>query len=365
MLIAIDARSSGTSTGRYVDKLIEYIAKIDPDYDFNIITYSDRIDFMKKIAPKYAVYETKVPLLGFKEQTDLLREVKEVDADLVHFAMIQQPVMYHGKVVTTMHDLTTTKPAFRNPKTNVVLFYIKLVVYKWINKAGAKKSAIIITPTEYIKKEVMRFTKQPSNKFVVTYESADKIKEKADPYKKLVDKKFLMYIGRPWPHKNLNRLIDAFEILQIKYPDLYLVLAGVKNDNYIDIENRVNSQGIKNIVFTDFVSEAQLRWLYENCAAYVFPSLSEGFGLPGLEAMIHGAPVVSSNATCLPEVYGDAALYFDPKDIDDMADKIAKVLDDETFRADLIKRGYAQVEKYSWERMARQTLAVYEKALKS
>jgi glycosyltransferase involved in cell wall biosynthesis len=364
-LIAIDARSSGTSTGRYVDKLIEYIAKIDPDYDFNIIAYSDRVGFMKKIAPKYTVYETKVPLLGFKEQTDLLREINEIDADLVHFAMIQQPVLYRGKVVTTMHDLTMAKPEFRNPRTNVVVFYIKMVVYKWINKIGAKKSAFIITGTEYIKKEVMGFTKQPDKKFVVTYESADKIKEKADPYKKLVGKKFLMYIGRPWPHKNLNRLIDAFQILQDKHPDLYLALAGVKNDNYVDIEKRVNSQGIKNIIFTDFVTEGQLRWLYENCAVYVFPSLSEGFGLPGLEAMVHGAPVVSSNATCLPEVYGDAAMYFNPRDTDNMAGVINTVLSDEKLREEMIKKGFAQAAKYSWQRMAEQTLAVYDRALKS
>jgi glycosyltransferase involved in cell wall biosynthesis len=111
------------------------------------------------------------------------------------------------------------------------------------------------------------------------------------------------------------------------------------------------------------VSEGQLRWLYENCAAYVFPSLSEGFGLPGLEAMVHGAPVVSSNATCLPEVYGEAAHYFDPLDVDDIASKIGETLDNEALRSNLIKKGKEQAAKYSWRRTAEQTLEVYEKAL--
>ena len=108
--------------------------------------------------------------------------------------------------------------------------------------------------------------------------------------KKLVGKQFIMYVGRPWPHKNLNRLIEAFGKLKVKYPDLCLVLAGKKNENYLNIENNVKERGLKDVIFTDFISEGQFRWLYENCAAYIFPSLSEGFGLPGLEAMVHGAP---------------------------------------------------------------------------
>jgi glycosyltransferase involved in cell wall biosynthesis len=165
------------------------------------------------------------------------------------------------------------------------------------------------------------------------------------------------------PHKNLGRLIDAFVVLQKTYPELVLVLAGKKDANYARHEERVRREGIYNVVFTGFVSEGQLRWLYENCAVYVFPSLSEGFGLPGLEAMVHGAPVVSSNATCLPEVYGEAAHYFDPLDTSDMAAKIGEVLYDEALRSNLIKKGKEQAAKYSWRRTAEQTLEVYEKAL--
>ena len=143
-----------------------------------------------------------------------------------------------------------------------------------------------------------------------------------------------------------------------------LVLVGKKDINYERLEQQSRADLINNIVFTDFVSESQLRWLYENCSAYVFPSLSEGFGLPAIEAMVHGAPVVSSDATCLPEIYGDAALYFDPLDTTDMANKIEELLENKKLAKDLIEKGYKQAAKYSWERMAKQTLIVYEKALK-
>ncbi|MGH7194246.1 MAG: glycosyltransferase, partial [Candidatus Saccharimonadales bacterium] len=118
-----------------------------------------------------------------------------------------------------------------------------------------------------------------------------------------------------------------------------------------------------NLYFPGFVTEAQLRWLYERCEAYIFPSLSEGFGLPGLEAMRHGAPVISSNATCLPEIYGDGAHYFDPLDAGAIAEAIDNVLSDKDLRDGLIKKGRARVKQYSWRRMAEQTLDVYKQAL--
>jgi glycosyltransferase involved in cell wall biosynthesis len=143
------------------------------------------------------------------------------------------------------------------------------------------------------------------------------------------------------------------------------VLAGKKDANYQRIEALVQKNGTTGVIFTDFVSEGQLRWLYESCAAYVFPSLSEGFGLPGLEAMQHGAPVVSSDATCLPEIYGAAAHYFDPLDPQAMADAINEVLTDKVLRQKLVAAGGDQVKKYSWQRMAEQTLELYQQALRS
>jgi glycosyltransferase involved in cell wall biosynthesis len=161
----------------------------------------------------------------------------------------------------------------------------------------------------------------------------------------------------------LERLIDAFRLIQAQHPSLHLVLAGKLDNNYRRIRSTVEQKGMKNIVFSDFVNDAQLRWLYENCSAYVFPSLSEGFGLPGLEAMVHGAPVVSSNATCLPEIYGDAAHYFNPTDTQSIADAINEVLTDKNLRKQLTENGKRRVSLYSWQRMAAETLAVYRQVL--
>jgi glycosyltransferase involved in cell wall biosynthesis len=172
-----------------------------------------------------------------------------------------------------------------------------------------------------------------------------------------------MYVGRPLPHKNLYRLIASYADLKKSNPGLKLVLAGKKDSGYKRVEKWVEDREINGVIFTDFVSEGQLKWLYQKCQAYIFPSLSEGFGLPGLEAMRHGAPVVSSNATCLPELYGDAAYYFDPTDVDDMTKTINKVLKDTELRKKLISEGNKQYKKYSWTRMATQTLEVYKRVL--
>jgi glycosyltransferase involved in cell wall biosynthesis len=129
------------------------------------------------------------------------------------------------------------------------------------------------------------------------------------------------------------------------------------------IEDRIKREGIEGVIFTDFISDNALLWLYEHCEAYVFPSLSEGFGLPALEAMAHGAPLISTNATCSPEIYGDGAHYFNPLDVEDMAAKIGEVLDNPKLRQELIKRGKKQAAKYSWRRMAEETVGVYKKVL--
>jgi glycosyltransferase involved in cell wall biosynthesis len=275
--------------------------------------------------------------------------------------MVQQPILYFGKVVTTMQDLTTLR--FMNPSKNKYIFIVKQKVYKWVNLIAAKKSRRIITISEYVKGDIARFANLNSRKITVTLEAGDSVDAAPEAMPELVDKQFIMYTGRPTPHKNLPRLIDAFVQLQAKHPDLLLVLVGKTDSNYKRIARDVRKRGIEGVVFTDFISDGQLRWLHENCAAYVFPSLSEGFGLTGLEAMTNGAPVVSSNATSLPEVHGDAAHYFDPLNVDDMARAINDVLTKPELRKKLITAGYAQIKKFSWKRMAEQTLAVYKEVL--
>lgn len=359
--IVIDARESGTSTGRYIDKLIEYLHQLKPDYRVTLLAKKHRIEFLRGLAPKFTVRVTRFKEFTFGEQLGLLRQIKNLAPDLVFFPAVQQPILYRGRVATTIQDLTTIR--FRNPMKNWLIFTLKRWVYIWVNKIVGRKSAALLSPTEFVRDDFAKFTRGNSRKFTVTYEAADKIAEPVEVIDELKDKQFIMYVGRPMPHKNLKRLIEAFVTLRQTNPELRLVLAGKKDRLYKQIERDVKSKRYGNIIFTGFVSEGQLRWLYEHTAVYVFPSLSEGFGLPGLEAMVHGAPVASSNATCLPEVYKDGALYFDPLSVEDIAEKIKLLLDNPGKRQQLIENGYRVAKMYSWKRMAEQTLAVFKQVL--
>ena len=361
MKIVIDARELRTTTGRYVERLLHYLQSVDSVNQYYVLLSPKDIDGWNPKSRRFHKVKCPYKEFTFAEQLGMLWQLRRLRADLVHFPMVQQPILYFGKVVTTMNDLTTIR--FENPTKKRLVFKTKQFVYRWVNKIVAHKSAALITYTEYVKNDVAKFAKANSRKFNVINLASDFITDKPEELPGLIDQRFIMYIGRPLPHKNLERLVDAFALLQEKHPDLRLVLAGKTDSNYRRIARIVKKRDIENVIFTDFVTDGQLRWLYEHCAAYVFPSLSEGFGLPGLEAMSHGAPVVSSNATCLPEVYEDSAHYFDPLDVDDMARAITDVLTDDALRAELIRRGAKQVKKYSWERMARQTLDVYNEVL--
>ncbi|MDB5160732.1 MAG: glycosyl transferase family 1 [Candidatus Saccharibacteria bacterium] len=362
MKIVIDARESGTSTGRYIDKLVEHLHSLAPADEIIVLTKPARVKFLKSVAPNFKTVESDFSEFTFEEQVGFLKQLRALKADLVHFGMTQQPVRYRGPRVTTIHDLTTLR--FNNPDKNIIVFKTKQLVYRRVIKNAARKSSHVIVPSNYVKDDVVKYTGINPDKVVVTYEAADKISESPKQVDSLAGKKFIMYIGRPTPHKNLERLIEAFSILKEEKPEMLLALAGRTDANYERIKHLVGKKNLSNsVVFTGFVTEGQLRWLYENTEAYIFPSLSEGFGLPGLEAMAQGAPVVSSNATCLPEIYGDAAHYFNPLDVEDMAAKISEVIDDDDLRSKLVKNGQAQESKYSWDHMAKQTLEVYKSVL--
>lgn len=361
--IVIDARELRTTTGRYIERLLNYLQEVDTDrsHRYSILLKPKDMDSWTPTSKRFTKVACPFKEFTFAEQTGLLLQIMRLHPDLVHFPMVQQPILYQGKVVTTMQDLTTLR--FTNPSKNKLVFTVKQWVYKWVNYIAVRKSAAIITPSEFVKDDVARHMHGNSRKITVTYEAGDSIEAKPEPMEELADKQFIMYVGRPLPHKNLDRLIDAFAVLKQTHPNLHLVLAGKRDVLFRRHERETNRKGIPDVHFTGFVTDGQLRWLYEHCAAYVFPSLSEGFGLPALEAMAHGAPVASSNATCLPEVYGESAHYFDPLDVEAIAKAIGDILDKPKLRAKLIASGKKQVKKYSWRRMAEQTLGVYAEVL--
>src|SRR3989344_1392525 len=362
MKIVIDARESGgTGTGRYVDKLIENLHQLKPGFEIGVLTKPPRIDFMKRVAPNFEVVESNFKEFTFAEQLGFNSQVKKLKPDLVHSTMTHQPVSYRGKVITTVHDLTTARE--RNPAKNWLVFSIKQWVYRWVIKNVAKKSQILLTPSQFVKDDVAQYANVSPDKIIVTYEAADKITAKPEPLAQQVGKGFLLYVGRSTPHKNLQAAVDAFTIVKKSHPNLQFVLAGKFDANYQLLRDYAASQTIRGLVFTDFVSEGQLRWLYENAKAYVFASKSEGFGLPGLEAMAHELPVAAAKASCLPEVLKDGALYFNPLKVGDMADRISQILDDQKLASDLKAKGAQIAASYSWQRMAQETLGAYRQAL--
>lgn len=361
MRIVIDARESGTSTGRYVDKLIEYLHGLKPPHEITVLTKSDRLDALRTLAPTFEIVASDYKEFTFAEQLGFLRQIKSIKPDLIHFAMTQQPVMYRGRVVTTIHDLTTAR--FPNPAKNRLVFAIKQRVYRWVIKKVAKKSQMLITASKYVKDDVAQYANVSPDKIIVTYEAADKIAANAEPLPQLVNKEFILYVGRATPHKNLQTAVEAFAVAQKSRSGLRFAVAGKLSDNHQQLKDYAQSRGINGLTFTDMVSEGQLRWLYENAKAYIFPSLSEGFGLPGLEAMVHGLPVIAADATCLPEIYRAGALYFDPRSADDLAAKIGQLLVDPQLASDLRVKGAAVAASYSWQKMAEQTLQVYDTVL--
>ena len=298
------------------------------------------------------------------EQIGFYFFLRKLGADLVHFCMPQQPFLYTGNAVTTVHDLNLIRIK-ENEGMSPAVLKVKQMIFARLLRTVTKRSTYIITPTQYTKDDLLDFQPVDEKKVVVTYEAADLVSKKVEVVPKFKDKKFLIVVGRAEKYKNQKGAIEAHQLLLAEYPDLWLVIVGKRDKTSEELEQWTNDQDYKQIEFFGFASDEQLAWLYNHCAAYVFPSFMEGFGLPPLEAMRHGAPVVSSNATCLPEVLGSAALYFDPANSQEMADQIARVLDDKKLQKELIGKGIVQADKYSWLKMAQETHDIYNKALKS
>lgn len=361
MHIVIDARIINSSTGRYVERLLHNLEQIDRDNIYTILIPSKDLGFWQPSNPNFSLKACDYKNYSFGEQWGMKRLLDRLQPNLVHFCMPQQPVFYRGPHVTTFHDLTLLRTY--NSDKNWLVFHIKQVIGQVVFRIAAQTSRHIIVPTKFTQHDVAKTLRVHPDKITVTYEAADVMPDQLTPYAHPF-KEFILYVGQQSDYKNIKRLGDAHQQLLATHPDLGLILVGKKNKSALANELYFTEKGYKNILFTGFIDDAQRDWLYTQAKAYIFPSLMEGFGLPGLEAMGYGTPVISSNATCLPEVYGDAAYYFDPIDTTAMATAIDHVISSESLRAELIKKGHAQVAKYSWRRMAEQTLAVYQRALR-
>jgi glycosyltransferase involved in cell wall biosynthesis len=362
--IVIDARIRPSSTGRYIDQLLEHLQSIDHDNRYTVLL--DPKDDWQPTASNFTAVACKYKrfTFNFLEQLTYGRFLKSLRPDLVHFGQTpQEPFFYFGRRVTTTHDLTMLRYA-RPGRFPVWVHWVRMLGYRltfWLSHRQAKR---IIVPSQFVADDLARLHPFTKNKTAVTLESAEPPLTIKPTALHGVTKPFIFHVGSPFPHKNIERLVEAFEKLAANQPDLQLVLAGKKEHYFEQLQKQIDTSPAKDrIVVPGFISDAELKWLYENAQAYVLPSLSEGFGLPGLEAMAHDCPLVSSNSTCLPEIYGEAAIYFDPYDAEAMAQSINKVISDEDLRQNLVAKGREQIKRYSWRRMAEETLAIYKSVL--
>lgn len=359
--IIIDARGIQYSTGRYAKMLLCNLEKTDSlNQYFIIVNPADR-RFWRPHKKNFHLILTKYKHGTFREQLGLFWQLNRLKADLVHFTMPQQPVFYLKKKITTIHDLTLTR--FNSEKNASIINHGKRILFKYFLKFVAKTSTAIICPSKTVKNDLKNFLPLTAKKSKVIYEAADFANISAKPLDPLKNKNYILYVGTAFPHKNVQKLIDAFSDINKQNREIYLVLAGRIDFYYKQIKNYAQSKAIKNIMFTGFITDSELKWLYQNAKLLVFPSFSEGFGLPGLEAMQHNLAIAASNSSCLPEIYEKAALYFDPQNTQQITDAINLLLNDTKLRKTLIAEGKIQHNKYSWLQTAQQTLKIYQDAM--
>lgn len=362
--IVIDARRMNSSTGHYVARLVEQLEEIDQDNKYTVVLLEKEKDFYKPKAKNFSVVTTTADHYTFAEQLGHAWFIRKLKPDLVHFWMPQQPLLYFGSRVTTIHDTTLIR--YENIDINPIIYKIRKAIFYFLLRNVIARSERILVPTEYVRDDLDQWTRgKYTSKFITTHESGDMIHATAEPIKALEGKRFLFWVGNAFPYKNITRIVEAYVTLKQLYPDLELALAGKKDNFYAAIENDVNARGIEDVHFLGYISDGEKRWAFQNARAYVCASLSEGFHIPLLEAQYESCPVITSNATCLPEVAADAALYFDPNSTQELVDMVRKLFDTPGLREDLIGKGHENTKRFSWRRMAEETHQTYRSVLSS
>jgi len=360
--IVIDARRMNTSTGHYVARLVEQLQCIDHDNEYIVVLLEKEKNVFKPTAPNFSVVTTTSDHYTFAEQLKHVGFLNRLKPDLVHFWMPQQPLLYFGPRVTTVHD--TTLIHFENVDQNILIYKTRKLIFTLLLRNVIARSVRIITPTNYVREDLDKWTKgKYSHKFVTTHESGDMVHAQPQPIEALAGKRFLFWVGNAFPYKNIPRIVDAYAELKSTYPDLDLVLAGKKDGFYEAIEADVKKRGLKGVHFLGYISDGEKRWAFQNASAYVCASLSEGFHIPLLEAQYESCPVITSNATCLPEVGADTVLYFDPKSTSELVGAVKQLFDTPGLREELIKKGHENTKRFSWRKMAEETHQTYRSVL--
>lgn len=361
----IDARILETSTGRYMQRLLENLNDINPsDLSFTVLVPSDHVEKWSHRLPNMFVAAADQKWYSLAEQWSLYWQLRSLRPDLVHFTMPQQPFLWTAPAVTTIHDTTLIR--FANlDDSNQLIYKIKQQVFTHLVRTIIGRAKQIITPTEYVRDDLVSLVNgRYADKFTVTLEAGEPSDDPVTPIKQFEGKRFFFFVGNAFPYKNVGRIIDAFAEFKKLHPEALLLLAGKKEFFYEQLEKDVHARKLPDIHFLGFISDGEKRWALQHAEAFVTASLSEGFCIPLLEAMYENCPVLSSNVSCLPEVAGDAALYFDPNTTEDLVDKMEQIYTRRSVRNELVKKGNERVKQFSWRRMTEQTLEVYRNALR-
>lgn len=370
--IGIDARFFGTSAkglGRYTQRLIEHLELIDQEHEFVIFLRKENWDAYVPSQGRFRKVLADYRWYSVEEQMRFPRILAREKCTLVHFPHFNVPVRFTGHFVVTIHDLILTHyPTQKASTLGPLRYFIKQLGYRYVIRRAVNKADRIITVSDFTRNDLVKhFALGDSRRITVITEGVDRRQQETpDSRKKEVLSRlrlvspYLLYVGNMYPHKNLERYLEAFVAVVQGTPDLTLALVGKDDYFVLRLKNHVRHLGLENNVrFLGYVDDSDLSTLYQCAEAFVFPSLYEGFGLPPLEAMAYGTPVIASKVSSIPEVLGDAAEYFDPTDIHDMMEATRRILTDRRRRAELQRKGIERVSQFSWEAMAKKTLDLY------
>ncbi len=364
MLIGIDGNEANVSekvgVSVYTIQLLKYFQKKSNDslrfivflkHRQNLDLPEQKDHYQYEIVPGNFLWsQTFLPLHLYKKKA--LGQKIDVFFSPAHYAPRFCPI----PVVVTVHDLSY----FYYPQE-----FLKKDLHQLKNwtKYSVEKARKVIAVSQTTKKDLVKFYNVPDEKIEVVYNGYEKSAIKGETNKtityNLKPKTYILYVGTLQPRKNIDTLIQAFQTFKKSNSEFKLVLVGKKGWLYEHIFKLVEELKLeKDIIFTGYTSDTELINLYKNAFCFVLPSFYEGFGIPLLEAMSLSAPVISSYTSSLPEIGGEAALYFDPKNALELAEKLEELKENQRLRKELIKKGKERVKKFSWDKCGEQTLQV-------
>lgn len=373
MTIGIDARLLGTrhgGIGRYVLQLVKNLLQLDTENNYVIFYNQDAADIVASLKGLQAAKTEFVPVnirhYSLGEQLSFHRLLNKYNLDLVHFPNFNVPLFYNRPFVVTIHDMVHHKISGHKKSR-----WLQFFAYKKIIQSAADRAQKIITVSEYSKGDIVKLLRQSAGKINVVYEgvnlpSVNEAKVAAVKKTFLLNKPYFLFVGVLERKKNVVSLTRGFDAFIKKYGlDMDLVVAGPADKHYPDIKH--HALDIKNndrLIFTGYVEDGELAALYQGAYAFVSASLHEGFGLPGVEAMRFGLPLAASNIAVFNEIYDNAAVYFNPLDPEDIADKLRLLAQDQNYYRQTQAHSLARGQLFDWRKTAEQTLNIYSSVLK-